>query len=87
MEVISLIFDIEEKFDIQIPVNANMDIESKTSCGSRSAVDQLVAGEQSRSQLKGALRLWVADPGVLRIAEWRQSKSTRMHLAVSSKVD
>ena len=30
MEVVSLIFDIEEKFDIQIPVNANMDIESKT---------------------------------------------------------
>jgi acyl carrier protein len=30
MEVVSLIFDIEEKFNIQIPINANMDIESKT---------------------------------------------------------
>ena len=30
MEAVSLIFDIEEKFHIQIPINANMDIESKT---------------------------------------------------------
>ena len=30
MEVVALIFDIEEKFNIQIPINANMDIESKT---------------------------------------------------------
>ena len=46
MEVISLIFDIEEKFDIQIPVNANMDIESKTLADLIQAVDQLVAAKQ-----------------------------------------
>ena len=46
MEVISLIFDIEEKFDIQIPVNANMDIESKTLSDLIQAVDQLVAAKQ-----------------------------------------
>ena len=46
MEVISLIFDIEEKFDIQNPVNANMDIESKTLADLIQAVDQLVAAKQ-----------------------------------------
>ena len=46
MEVISLIFDIEEKFDIQIPVNANLDIESKTLSDLIQAVDQLVAAKQ-----------------------------------------
>ena len=31
MEVmVSLIFDIEEAYNIQIPLNANMDIEGKT---------------------------------------------------------
>ena len=45
MEVVSLIFDIEEKFDIQIPVNANMDIESKTLADFIQAVDQLVAAK------------------------------------------
>ena len=73
MEVISLIFDIEEKFDIEIPVNANMDIESKTLSDLIQAVDQLVAAKaKGRSELRGALRLSVAHPGVLRIAEWRQ---------------
>ena len=43
MEVVSLIFDIEEKFNIQIPVNANMDIESKTLADLIQAVDRLVA--------------------------------------------
>ncbi|MGA7388414.1 MAG: phosphopantetheine-binding protein [Pseudolabrys sp.] len=43
MEVVSLIFDIEEKFNIQIPLNANMDIESKTLADLIQAVDQLVA--------------------------------------------
>ena len=37
MEVVSLIFDIEEKFNIDIPVNANMDIESKTVARSHSS--------------------------------------------------
>ena len=45
MEVISLIFDIEEKFDIQIPINANMDIESKTVEDLIQAVDRLVAAK------------------------------------------
>jgi acyl carrier protein len=45
MEVVALIFDIEEKFNINIPVNANMDIESKTVADLIQAVDQLVAAE------------------------------------------
>ena len=43
MEVVSLIFDIEEKFNIQIPINANMDIESKTLADLIQEVDRLVA--------------------------------------------
>jgi acyl carrier protein len=42
MEVVALIFDIEEKFNIDIPVNANMDIESKTVADLIQAVDRLV---------------------------------------------
>jgi acyl carrier protein len=45
MEVVALIFDIEEKFNINIPVNANMDIESKTVGDLIQAVDQLVAAK------------------------------------------
>jgi acyl carrier protein len=45
MEVVSLIFDIEEKFNIQIPLNANMDIQSKTVADLIQAVDQLVAAK------------------------------------------
>ena len=45
MEVVTLIFDIEEKFNIQIPVNANMDIESKTLADLVQAVDRLVAAK------------------------------------------
>ena len=45
MEVVSLIFDIEEKFDINLPLNANMDIESKTVADLIQAVDQLVAAK------------------------------------------
>jgi acyl carrier protein len=45
MEVVALIFDIEEKFNIQIPLNANMDIESKTVADLIQAVDQLVAAK------------------------------------------
>jgi acyl carrier protein len=45
MEVVSLIFDIEEKFNIQIPLNANMDIQSKTVADLIRAVDQLVAAK------------------------------------------
>src|SRR5262249_35562480 len=42
LQVVELIFDIEEKFNINIPVNANMDIESKTIEDLIQVVDQLV---------------------------------------------
>ena len=45
MQVVELIFDIEEKFDINLPVNANMDIESKTVGDLIEAVDRLVAAK------------------------------------------
>jgi len=45
MQVVELIFDIEEKFDINLPVNANLDIESKTVGDLIQAVDQLVAAK------------------------------------------
>ena len=45
MQVVELIFDIEEKFNINIPVNANMDIESKTVADLIQAVDLLVAAK------------------------------------------
>jgi acyl carrier protein len=45
MQVVELIFDIEEKFDINLPVNANMDIDSKTVGDLIQAVEQLVAAK------------------------------------------
>jgi acyl carrier protein len=45
MQVVELIFDIEEKFDINLPVNANMDIDSKTVGDLIQAVDKLVAAK------------------------------------------
>ncbi len=42
-EVVELIFDIEEKFDIQIPFNANFDIEAKTVADLIQTVEGLVA--------------------------------------------
>jgi acyl carrier protein len=45
LQVVELIFDIEEKFDINLPVNANLDIESKTVGDLIQAVDQLVAAK------------------------------------------
>jgi acyl carrier protein len=45
LQVVELIFDIEEKFNINIPVNANMDIESKTVGDLIQAVDQLVSAK------------------------------------------
>ena len=44
MEVIELIFDME-KFNINIPVNANSEIESKTLADLIQAVDQLIAAK------------------------------------------
>jgi acyl carrier protein len=45
MEVVSLTFDIEEKFNIELPFNANMDITSKTVADLIAKVDQLVAAK------------------------------------------
>lgn len=43
MEVVSLTFDIEEKFNIELPFNANLDVKSKTVADLIEAVNQLVA--------------------------------------------
>lgn len=45
MEVVNLTFDIEEKFDIAIPFNANTDIQSKTIGDLIALVDELVAAK------------------------------------------
>lgn len=45
MEVVSLTFDIEEKFNIELPFNANLDITSKTVADLIEAVDQLIAAK------------------------------------------
>ena len=45
MEVVSLTFDIEEKFNIELPFNANLDVTSKTVADLVEAVDQLVAAK------------------------------------------
>ena len=45
MEVVSLTFDIEEKFDITIPFNANTDIKSKTVGDLIQTVDRLIAAK------------------------------------------
>jgi acyl carrier protein len=49
MEVVSLTFDIEEKFDIEIPFNANADIESKTVGDIIKVVDQLIAAKAKKA--------------------------------------
>jgi acyl carrier protein len=45
LKVVELIFDIEETFDIQIPLNANMDFKGKTVADLIQAVDRLVAAK------------------------------------------
>ena len=45
MEMVSLVFDIEEKFDIELPFNANLDIKAKTVGDLVQAVEQLVAAK------------------------------------------
>lgn len=45
MEVVSLTFDIEEKFNITIPFNANTDIQDKTVGDLIQTVDQLIAAK------------------------------------------
>jgi acyl carrier protein len=44
-EVVSLTFDIEEKFDIELPFNANSDIDSKTVADLVQTVERLVAAK------------------------------------------
>jgi acyl carrier protein len=44
-EVVSLTFDIEEKFDIELPFNANSDIDSKTVADLIATVERLVAAK------------------------------------------
>ena len=45
IDVVNVIFDIEEKYDIQIPFNANFDIEAKTIADLVKAVKGLVAAK------------------------------------------
>jgi acyl carrier protein len=45
MEVVSLTFDIEEKFNIELPFNANLDIKSKTVADLIETVNQLVSAK------------------------------------------
>ena len=45
MEVVSLTFDIEEKFNNELPFNANLDVKSKTVADLIEAVDALVAAK------------------------------------------
>lgn len=45
IDVVNVIFDIEEKYDIQIPFNANFDIEAKTIADLVKAVEGLVTAK------------------------------------------
>ena len=45
MRVVELIFDIEERFDIEIPINANYDISAKTLADLIESVEGLVAAK------------------------------------------
>lgn len=45
MDVVNVIFAIEEKFDVQIPFNANSDIEAKTVADLIKTVEELVSAK------------------------------------------
>ena len=45
LEVVELTFDIEEKFDVQTPFNANIDIEGKSIADLIGTVEELVAAK------------------------------------------
>ena len=45
LKVVELIFDIEEKFDIEIPINANYDISAKTLADLIASVEDLVSAK------------------------------------------
>ncbi len=49
LEVVELTFLLEEKFDVEIPFNANSDIEAKTVADLVSAVEGLVAAKAARA--------------------------------------
>ncbi len=49
MEVVSLIFDLEEKFNVEIPLNANTDIEAKTVADLIHTIDRLVAAKAKQA--------------------------------------
>jgi acyl carrier protein len=45
LQVVELTFDIEERFDVEIPFNANSDIEAKTVADLVKKVEELVAAK------------------------------------------
>jgi acyl carrier protein len=45
LKVVELIFDIEERFDIEIPINANYDISAKTLADLIGSVEGLVSAK------------------------------------------
>jgi acyl carrier protein len=45
MKVVELIFEIEEAFDIEIPINANYDISAKTLADLIASVEGLVSAK------------------------------------------
>jgi acyl carrier protein len=45
MKVVELIFEIEETFDIEIPINANYDISAKTLADLIASVEGLVSAK------------------------------------------
>ena len=45
MKVVELIFEIEERFDIEIPINANYDISAKTLADLIASVEGLVSAK------------------------------------------
>ena len=49
LQVVELIFDIEERFDIEIPINANSDLEAKT-------LGDLIASVESLAAAKAGVR-------------------------------
>jgi acyl carrier protein len=49
LQVVELTFELEEKFDVEIPFNANSDIESKTVADLVRAVEELVAAKAARA--------------------------------------
>jgi acyl carrier protein len=49
LQVVELTFNVEERFDVEIPFNANSDIEAKTVADLVRAVEGLVAAKAARA--------------------------------------